>query len=135
MAKDVTAGLIRAIHAGKRALGLDDETYRGLLRDVTGRESCRELSARELKVVLYHLRQAGFVQRPREQSPQEKKIRALWLTLATAGKVRDRSFRAMAGYMRRMLHKDPQGASVSELALVIESLKAWCRRAEVEYED
>lgn len=135
MAKDVTAGLIRAIHVGKRALGLDDETYRGLLRDVTGRESCRELSARELKVVLYHLRQAGFVQRPREQSPQEKKIRALWLTLATAGKVRDRSFRAMAGYMRRMLHKDPQGASVSELALVIESLKAWCRRAEVEYED
>ena len=135
MAKDVTAGLIRAIHVGKRALGLDDETYRGLLRDVTGRESCRELSARELKVVLYHLRQAGFVQRPREQSPQEKKIRALWLTLATAGKVRDRSFRAMAGYMRRMLHKAPQGASVSELALVIESLKAWCRRAEVEYED
>lgn len=135
MPQETTTGLIKAIHAGKRALGLDDETYRGLLRDVTGRESCRELSARELKVVLYHLRQAGFVQRPREQSPQEKKIRALWLTLATAGKVRDRSFRAMAGYMRRMLHKDPRGATVSERSLVIESLKAWCRREEVEYEE
>lgn len=134
MAKEHTAGLIRAIHAGKRALGLDDETYRGLLLDLTGRDSCRDMTARELKTVLFHLRQAGFSQSVRDR-PQEKKIRALWLTLAAAGEVRERGSRALAAYMRRMLQKEPRAATGKDLARVIESLKAWCRRAGVEYED
>ena len=31
-----TAGLIKAIHMGKRRLGMDNETYREMLRNLTG---------------------------------------------------------------------------------------------------
>ena len=34
-----TAGLIKAIHMGKRRLGMDNETYREMLRNLTGLDS------------------------------------------------------------------------------------------------
>ena len=127
-----TAGLIKAIHAGKRSLGMDNETYRAMLINLTGRESCSGMTADELKKVLAHLRQVGFA--PKPPSPQERKIRALWLLLHEAGQVKDASFKAIRGYIRRMLRHDSPAAS-NELAQVIETLKAWCRRTGVEYED
>lgn len=129
MPQESTAGLIKAIHAGKRALGLDDDTYREMLVDVTGLDSCRKMTARDLKKVLFRLRQAGFVQTQKDPSPQEKKIRALWITLAKAGVVKDQSRKAMYAYVRRMTQR------TKNLTPVIESLKAWCQREGVEYED
>ena len=56
-----TAGLVRAIQTGRRKLGLDDDTYRGLLADVSGgKTSSRELNAYQLKEVLRRMREAGF---------------------------------------------------------------------------
>lgn len=131
-----TAGLIKAIHMGKRKLGMDNETYREMLRNLTGLDSCSQMTARELKYVLRHMRQAGFSPAPRETlSPQMQKCRALWLLLHEAGVVRDKSIRALKGYIRRMIHIDPDRATVHDMALVIESLKAWCGRTNVEYED
>lgn len=130
-----TAGLIKAIHLGKRKLALDEETYRQMLRDLTGLDSCSQMTAHELKTVLFHMRQAGFSAQPRRLSPQERKIRALWLLLHEAGQVQDKSLRAQKGYIRRMIRMDPRQASGSELGKVIESLKAWCRRARVDYDD
>lgn len=124
-----TAGLIRAIHAGKRTLGLDETTYREMLLDVTGLDSCRRMSDRQLRLVLSRLRQSGFVQTPKEPTPQELKIRALWLSLAKAGVVRDQSRKAMGAYISRMTQKS------KNLTPVIESLKRWCQREGVEYED
>ena len=130
-----TAGLIKAIHMGKRKLGMDTETYRQMLRGLTGLDSCSQMTAHELKTVLFHMRQAGFAAQPRKLSPQERKIRALWLLLHEAGQVQDKSLRAQKAYIRRMMRVDPSQASGSELATVIETLKAWCRRAGVEYDD
>lgn len=130
-----TAGLIKAIHMGKRKLGMDNETYREMLRSLTGLDSCSQMTTRELKHVLLHMRQAGFSPAPREISPQMRKCRALWLLLHEAGVVRDKSIRALKGYIRRMIRIDPARATVSDMALVIESLKAWCERTNVEYED
>ena len=64
-----TAGLIKAIHMGKRRLGMDNETYREMLRNLTGLDSCSQMTARELKYVLLHMRQAGFSPAPREALP------------------------------------------------------------------
>lgn len=89
-----TAGLIKAIHMGKRKLGMDNETYRQMLRGLTGLDSCSQMTAHELKTVLFHMRQAGFSAQPRKLSPQERKIRALWLLLHEAGQVQDKSLRA-----------------------------------------
>lgn len=130
-----TAGLIKAIHMGKRRLGMDNETYREMLRNLTGLDSCSQMTARELKYVLLHMRQAGFSPAPRETlSPQMQKCRALWLLLHEAGVVRDKSLRALKGYIRRM-RIDPARATVNDMARAIESLKSWCARANVEYED
>ena len=130
-----TAGLIKAIHMGKRRLGMDNETYREMLRNLTGLDSCSQMTARELKYVLLHMRQAGFSPAPRETlSPQMHKCRALWLLLHEAGVVRDKSLRALKGYIRRM-RIDPARATVTDMARAIESLKAWCARAKGEDED
>lgn len=40
--------LIAKIHIGKNKLGLDDETYRSLLANATGKTSCTEMSDGEL---------------------------------------------------------------------------------------
>ena len=64
-----TAGLIKAIHMGKRKLGMDTETYRQMLRGLTGLDSCSQMTAHELKTVLFHMRQAGFSAQPRKLSP------------------------------------------------------------------
>lgn len=86
-----TAGLIKAIHMGKRKLGMDNETYRQMLRGLTGLDSCSQMTAHELKTVLFHMRQAGFSAQPRKLSPQERKIRALWLLLHEAGRCRTKA--------------------------------------------
>lgn len=52
--------LIAKIHIGKSQLGLDDETYRGLLANTTGKTSCTEMSDDELHQVLNVMVQKGF---------------------------------------------------------------------------
>lgn len=52
--------LIAKIHIGKNQLGLDDDTYRGLLANTTGKTSCTEMSDSELHQVLNVMVQKGF---------------------------------------------------------------------------
>ena len=52
--------LIARIHIGKNQLGLDDETYRSLLANATGKTSCTEMSDGELHQVLNVMVQKGF---------------------------------------------------------------------------
>lgn len=52
--------LIAKIHIGKNQLGLDDDTYRGLLANTTGKTSCTEMSDNELHQVLNVMVQKGF---------------------------------------------------------------------------
>lgn len=52
--------LIAKIHIGKNQLGLDDETYRSLLANATGKTSCTEMSDGELHQVLNVMVQKGF---------------------------------------------------------------------------
>lgn len=52
---------IKAIHVARRQLALDDGTYRAMLARLTGKTSTKDMSEREHKAVLDHLRQAGAV--------------------------------------------------------------------------
>ena len=48
------ANLIRLIHVARRALALDDDTYRVMIgRVVPGKTSCRDLKPAELERVLH----------------------------------------------------------------------------------
>lgn len=85
-------GLIASVHIARTDMGLDEETYRGLLRLVTGRDSCARCSVPQLKAVLAEFRARGWSPRPRpakavppavapELRPRHQKILALCLSL------------------------------------------------------
>lgn len=49
------------IHIGKAQLGLDDDTYRALLRRETGKSSCAKMTLRELEAVLAAMQRQGLL--------------------------------------------------------------------------
>jgi phage gp16-like protein len=75
------------LHCARRDLGLDETTYRALLKTLTGKTSAKEMSERELGVVLDAMRAKGG-RSPQtlasDQSPGAPQIRlicALWRDL------------------------------------------------------
>ena len=134
------------IHIAKQQLGLDEDTYRGLIHHVTGKRSAGELDSTERRAVLDEMARRGFRPQPRDhgrgrrerptpaaQHRQARKARALWLSLYHLGEVRDPAEAAMDSFIARQCGistaawmKDPADART-----VIEALKSWCERAGV----
>lgn len=132
--------LIKLIHVGRRELHMDDESYRAMLANIPqleGARSSKDLSVPKLKVVLELLKAKGFrvVPKAKKQQgkmagdPQSRMIRHLWLSLHTAGKVRDSSEQALAKYVARLTKVDQlQWLDGHQASVVIESLKQWLAR-------
>lgn len=78
--------LIAKIHIGKSQLGLDDEIYRQLLVNTTGKISCAEMTEAELNAVLFAMTKKGFKVRSKfwgnRAAPQEDK--KIYLSKITA---------------------------------------------------
>lgn len=124
----ITSGLIRTIQTGRRKLGMDDETYRALLADVSGgKTSSKDLNVYQLKEVLRRMREAGFRS---ATAPQLRKIKSLWLSMYDEGVVRSKSDQAIAAYVRRITKKAVNSCGVKDLQRVIETLKQWIDRVE-----
>lgn len=132
--------LIRAIHVAKAQLGMDDETYRAFLMNVVGKTSCKGMSEKELGRVLQALEASGFKRQESSMAkksarkelvrvPQAKKIRALWLMLASIGVVNNPSEEALDAFMRRICGQGLKTATVKQCQAVIECLKKWADRA------
>lgn len=51
---------LRRIHTGRRALALDDETYRALLERITGQRSAADLDPKQRRAVIDELYRLGF---------------------------------------------------------------------------
>lgn len=64
MASNIRQALIAKIHIGKKALCLDDATYRDVLQMSTGKTSCEQMNLQELKKVLETFKRQGFVPKP-----------------------------------------------------------------------
>lgn len=101
---------LAAIHLGKKALNLDDDTYRDLLEAATGVRSAADLNNDGLVTVLKRMEVLGFSQKPKQdfgKKPSVKlskqalvgKIEAL---LADAG----RSWAYAEGCARNMFGKE-----------------------------
>jgi phage gp16-like protein len=127
------------IHIGKSQLQLSDDVYRDILWQAGGVESAADLDWRGRQAVLDRFKELGWkprhagkkakTSRPLAADPQSKKIRALWLELAAAGKVRDSSEAALASYVRRMTGRDAlQWLTGAEASRVIEAMKQWLGR-------
>lgn len=121
--------LIKAIHTGRRVLGLDDATYRDLLHNAAGHDSCAGLSVPQLRRVLDIMRSRGFAPQSRQGS-QIRKAFACWHGLADAGKVRDRSRHALDAYARRMCGSSLNDLTPAQLSQLIETLKQWQERGQ-----
>jgi len=132
--KDVRARELAQIHIAAKALRLDEDEYRDLMFAVTRVRSAAELDWTGRKRLLDHFGKLGWKNDAgRPSDPTSRKIRALWLSLRDAGKIKDPSERALRKFVRRMVHVerlewlDPRSAST-----VIEALKAWRARPDSE---
>lgn len=137
---DQRARLIKLIHVARRELAMQDEDYRTMLANLPqleGATSSASLSIPKLKVVLETLKRKGFKVVPKNKKPQgkladdpqSKLIRHLWLSLHSAGKVRDSSEQALAKYVARLTKVDQlQWLDGKQATTVIESLKSWLER-------
>lgn len=80
--------LLAKIHMAAKDLGLDDDTYRGLLEQVTGHRSCRDCSYRELVAVVATLRKKGwddgYGQKPRVAPEKQRLVDKIGALLAEA---------------------------------------------------
>lgn len=81
-------GLIASVKIAQKDMGLDDGTYRDLLRSVTGRDSAAKCTVPQLKAMLGEFRAKGWTPRPRhskgvpaELRPLHSKISALCAAL------------------------------------------------------
>lgn len=128
--------LIAKIHIAKAQLGLDEDTYRALLRR-HGADSAGRMDLTQLDGVLRELvakgwkpsapRKAG--QRKQATGPEIEKIRAVWLFLHELGEVRNPSEAALAAYARRMVGIDDlHWADGPRRYQLIETLKKWAVR-------
>ena len=52
--------LLAKIHIAKKQLGLDDETYRSMLKNLTGKQSAKDLTDRQIILVINHLMHKGW---------------------------------------------------------------------------
>jgi phage gp16-like protein len=127
-----TVRLKRLIQVGKKQLEMADESYRAMLKSVTRKDSTKGMTVSELESVVSRLVRLGFRikakpdDRVQAQDRQAKKIRALWLELATAKLVRDSSETALAAYVKRQTGVEAlQWLSSEQASQVIEALKKW----------
>jgi hypothetical protein len=136
-------GAIRRIHAAKTKAGLDDEAYRDLVERETGRRSSKELDdagLRKLITVLDGLtpKEARAVGRAayavrKDARPIARKVVALWLMLWNLDEVQSRNDRAIDAFVERVTGKQALKFTTNgEAGKVVEALKAWCRRVDVD---
>ena len=138
---------VTLIQIGRRALGLDDETYRALLSNLTGgKTSSKALTSTERQVVLTHMKARGFVVKPRaaaadawQHEPKMRKLRAMWYVLADAGAVdlpvdKAACNAAVEAWAQRQMSRWPSAptrlrfATGAQMAKLIEECKAWLQR-------
>lgn len=130
--------LIQLIHIAKSQLHLDEDTYRAMLQDNTGKNSTKAMTYPELQIVFDDLKKKGFktTSPTARKNPagdlrqaddeQSKLIRHLWLSLHDLGEVRDPSEKALANYVSRQTGiQFLQWLPTHKASTVIESLKKW----------
>ena len=100
---------LAAIHVAKKALGLDEATYREFLFATTGHRSAAELDDAQRQTVIELMRSRGFKRTPAEEkrarrmvdNRQLAMIRGLWKKLRYAGALADASERHLSAFVKK----------------------------------
>ena len=144
--------LIQLIKIGQKQLGMDDLSYRTMLKRLTNKESSTKLTVVELHKVIFELQQKGakityFAKKspkPTAYSPATgtqnvksqiaHKIRAVWINMNKDGLLRDGSEKALNAYARKVFkNRNPLPLNVgalndAEASRLLEILKKWHAR-------
>lgn len=126
------------IHIARQQLGLDDDTYRAVLREVCGVASSAELDFRGRSTLLAHFKARGWKNKsPRRAKHPHKPVavgqpgllRVLWSELAEEGRVRTNTDEALGAWLKnRKMPERPEWLSAQQLNTAIEALKKWLDR-------
>ncbi|WP_019221537.1 phage protein GemA/Gp16 family protein [Bartonella senegalensis] len=122
---------LAALHMGRRALALDDETYRAMLYRLTGKYSAKDLSVLEKRLVMDEMRAWGFQAKAKLlEGTYAKKLQALWIAGWNLGIIRDRSDKALLAFVKRQTGIDHIRflRDSDDACRAIEALKSWLQR-------
>ncbi|MEO6217737.1 MAG: regulatory protein GemA [Sphingomonas sp.] len=123
--------LIGKVHVAKKALGLDDDLYRGVLFDVAGQRSAADCTDSQLIAVVKHFESRGFSAKAKSgapkpaDNPMARKARAMWISLHQLGAIDNPSEPALEAFACRQLGCEKlQWANQALAYRLIEALKA-----------
>jgi len=128
--------MLAKVHVARKELGLDEDSYRGVLVQVTGHMSAANCTEGQLVDVLKHFEARGFKTRPRKAGqrpsadhPSARKSRALWISLYHLGAIDHASEKALEAFAARQLKVAAlQWADQSQCYKLVEALKAIAER-------
>lgn len=124
---------LAAIHMAKKRLGWSDDEYRDIMGTVCGGiRSAGELDFAGRKRFLAHLQKCEPATKPKPKLPPKQALCwSLWMRLADAGAVEQRTMHALEGYARRRTGVDSiSWQNSQQLDMIIDSLKMWLKRVE-----
>jgi len=132
---------LRRVQTARRAIGLDDDTWRDLLERVTGQRSAAALGAGQLRDVSAELGRLGWTPeahggggtwRPRAKHGHHRKIYAIWGGLRAAGVWKVQSVQSLHAFCKRVAWVDHvEWCDAHQASKVIEALRAIADRAGV----
>jgi phage gp16-like protein len=131
----------RFIKMAQRKLGLDDETYRNFLEDVTGKRSTTQMTTKQRWRVVEELKRKGMNfesngaknDAAKDDLPQSRLARHLWLKLKGYDALRNASENALLAYVKRLTGKQRlEWCNAQQRNQVVETLKQWVDRIEAE---
>lgn len=131
--------MLAKIHVARKQLQLDEDDYRQILLDETGRSSSGDCTEAELERALKRFEALGFKPLPKAgasspahrpaQHPVARKARALWISLYHLGAVRSPDEKALESFAKRQLGCERLvWANQSQGYRLIEALKAMAAR-------
>ncbi|MEI7610459.1 MAG: regulatory protein GemA [Rhodospirillaceae bacterium] len=129
---------LKAIHAMRRELNLADEDYRAIIHRISDgkHSSSADLTAGQRARLCDALRKLGggkaAVKSRYAAAPQHAKARAIWISLFEAGKIANRSDKALDAFIERQAKQELGALNAQSWRSVIEALKQWATREGVE---
>jgi len=120
------------IHMAKKALGLDDDTYRDVLWAVCRVRSSADLDSQGRFKLIAHFKHLGWKssrgKRPK-LDPQSRKVWSLWYQLKDAGLLASASAKALRTEVKKLTGCDDlRFCDIEQKNLIIECLKKWLAR-------
>lgn len=155
--------LIQLIKIGQKQIGMDDDSYRIMLKRLTNKTSSTKCSVVELYRIVHELKQKGakityFPRKPLKpneysattgsqtvKSEIAHKIRAVWINMGKDGFLADRSERGLNKFIQSMLNRGRKKKGETLLLVyvhtlnqqhatqVLEALKSWHKREMIEH--